>query len=86
MSIESMVKYFGHNPAKQFIRGKPVRFGFKNWTISLQKALGHHHIPGPYIVFVEKLTPDDEKSLIRLHPITFGKFLASHNINDIKGH
>lgn len=31
---ESMVKYFGHNPAKQFIRGKPVRFGYKNWMIT----------------------------------------------------
>nr|XP_026496431.1 piggyBac transposable element-derived protein 2-like [Vanessa tameamea] len=29
---ESMVKYFGHHPAKQFIRGKPVRFGYKNWV------------------------------------------------------
>ncbi|KAH9629868.1 hypothetical protein HF086_006552 [Spodoptera exigua] len=26
---ESIVKYFGHHPAKQFIRGKPVRFGYK---------------------------------------------------------
>lgn len=29
---ESMVKYFGHHSAKQFIRGKPVRFGYKNWV------------------------------------------------------
>ncbi|CAH2095726.1 unnamed protein product [Euphydryas editha] len=29
---ESMVKYYGHHPAKQFIRGKPVRFGYKNWV------------------------------------------------------
>ncbi|CAH2101337.1 unnamed protein product [Euphydryas editha] len=27
---ESMVKYFGHHPAKQFIRGKPIRYGYKN--------------------------------------------------------
>ncbi|KAI8120062.1 PiggyBac transposable element-derived protein 3 [Lucilia cuprina] len=25
---ESMVKYYGHHPAKQFIQGKPVRFGY----------------------------------------------------------
>lgn len=31
---ESMVKYFGGHPAKQFIRGKPVRFGYKNWVLS----------------------------------------------------
>ncbi|KAK9744216.1 Transposase IS4 [Popillia japonica] len=26
---ESMVKYFGRHPSKQFIRGKPIRFGYK---------------------------------------------------------
>ncbi|KAB0805083.1 hypothetical protein PPYR_02053 [Photinus pyralis] len=30
---EAMIKYFGHHPAKQFIRGKPVRFGFKDWML-----------------------------------------------------
>lgn len=30
---ESMVKYFGHHPCKQFMRGKPIRFGYKNWTM-----------------------------------------------------
>lgn len=30
---ESMVKYFGHHPCKQFIRGKPIRFGYKNWML-----------------------------------------------------
>jgi len=26
---ESMVPYYGKNSIKQFIRGKPIRFGFK---------------------------------------------------------
>ena len=26
---EGMIKYFGPHPLKQFIRGKPCRFGFK---------------------------------------------------------
>lgn len=30
---EAMVKYYGHHPAKQFIRGKPVRFGYKDWML-----------------------------------------------------
>nr|CAH7738072.1 unnamed protein product [Callosobruchus chinensis] len=30
---EAMVKYFGHHSAKQFIRGKPVRFGYKVWML-----------------------------------------------------
>ncbi|KAJ8888253.1 hypothetical protein PR048_007740 [Dryococelus australis] len=28
---ESIIPYFGHHSAKQFIRGKPIRFGFKMW-------------------------------------------------------
>nr|CAI5865056.1 unnamed protein product [Callosobruchus analis] len=28
-----MIKYFGHHSSKQFIRGKPVRFGYKNWML-----------------------------------------------------
>ncbi|KAJ8934302.1 hypothetical protein NQ318_000868 [Aromia moschata] len=30
---EAMVKYFGHHSGKQFIKGKPVRFGFKDWML-----------------------------------------------------
>lgn len=31
---ESMVKYFGRHSCKQFIRGKPVRFGYKIWCLN----------------------------------------------------
>lgn len=27
-----MIKYYGHHSSKQFIRGKPIRFGYKNWV------------------------------------------------------
>lgn len=30
---ESMVPYYGKHYAKQYIRGKPIRFGFKNWAL-----------------------------------------------------
>nr|CAH7738745.1 unnamed protein product [Callosobruchus chinensis] len=30
---EAMVKFFGRHSSKQYIRGKPVRFGYKNWMI-----------------------------------------------------
>ncbi|CAK9801055.1 PiggyBac transposable element-derived protein 3 [Anthophora plagiata] len=30
---EQMVRYYGHHYFKQFIRGKPIRFGFKQWTM-----------------------------------------------------
>lgn len=30
---ESMIPYFGRHFAKQYIKGKPIRFGFKNWAL-----------------------------------------------------
>ena len=30
---EKIVGYFGRHPIKQFIRGKPIRFGFKEWAL-----------------------------------------------------
>jgi len=31
---EGMIKYFGPHPLKQFIRGKPIRFGYKMWILA----------------------------------------------------
>lgn len=31
---ESMIPYYGKHYAKQYIRGKPIRFGFKNWALN----------------------------------------------------
>lgn len=31
---ESMVKYFGRHGCKQFIRGRPIRFGYKIWSLN----------------------------------------------------
>jgi hypothetical protein len=30
---ESMVPYYGKNSIKQFVRGKPIRFGFRLWAL-----------------------------------------------------
>lgn len=30
---EMMVRYYGHHPLKQYIKGKPIRFGYKFWAI-----------------------------------------------------
>ena len=35
---ESMVPYFGRHGCKQFIRGKPIRFGFKMWVLATAKG------------------------------------------------
>jgi Transposase IS4 len=31
---EAMAKYFGPHPLKQFLRGKPTRFGYKIWVLA----------------------------------------------------
>ena len=31
---ESMIPHYGRHGCKQFIRGKPIRFGFKNWCLN----------------------------------------------------
>lgn len=31
---ESMIKYFERHSLKQFMRGKPIRFGFKAWCLN----------------------------------------------------
>ena len=31
---ESMVPYYGRHSAKQYIRGKPIRFGYKVWSLN----------------------------------------------------
>ena len=43
---ESMIPYYGRHGCKQFIRGKPVRFGYKVW--SLASSSGHMYHMEPY--------------------------------------
>ena len=38
---ESMIEYFGSHPYKQFIRGKPIRFGFKVWMLCSSNGTCH---------------------------------------------
>lgn len=35
---ESMIPYFGRHSCKQFIRGKPIRFGFKAWVLAARNG------------------------------------------------
>ena len=35
---EAMIQYFGSYGMKQFIRGKPVRFGYKLWSLNDHKG------------------------------------------------
>ena len=31
---ESMIPYFGKHSAKQYIKGKPIKFGYKLWSFN----------------------------------------------------
>lgn len=35
---ESMIRYYGRHSCKQFIRGKPIRFGYKVWCLNAQSG------------------------------------------------
>ena len=39
---ESMVPYYGKHSAKMFIRGKPIRFGYKIWAICGSNGYPYH--------------------------------------------
>lgn len=43
---ESMVPYFGHHGAKQFLKGKPIRYGYKMWCMN--EPLGYLMTFEPY--------------------------------------
>ena len=37
---ESMIAYYGKHSSKQFIHGKPIRYGYKVWTMATSKGAG----------------------------------------------
>ena len=42
---ESMLPYYDRHSTKQFIRGKPVRFGFRMWCLCGQDGFLYHAQP-----------------------------------------
>jgi len=34
LSVDEMVPYYGHHSAKMYLRGKPIRFGYKLWVLA----------------------------------------------------
>jgi hypothetical protein len=88
---ESMVKYFGNHGAKQFIRGKPIRFGFKNWMLS--SSNGYCYNFDVYCGKSEEKTvtalPLGSKVVLNLienindplkHVLYFDNYFSSHNL------
>ena len=55
---ETMVPYFGQDSCKQFIKSKPIRFGFKLWVLVSSTGMLHNlHI------YEGKLADKSEDSL-----------------------
>ena len=87
---ESMVPYFGRHSCKQFIRGKPIRFGYKLWVLASCTGLPYHveiyegRIPGEK--YDEPLgTRVVKKALERcnqpeLHSVFFDNFFSSYQL------
>ena len=53
---EEMVPYYGHHSAKMYLRGKPIRFGFKLWVLASDNGY-------PYNVDVycgKSVNPEDQ--------------------------
>ncbi|KAK3784686.1 hypothetical protein RRG08_012141 [Elysia crispata] len=42
---ESMIPYFGRHSAKQFIKGKPIRYGYKVWILTTSLGYAINLIP-----------------------------------------
>ncbi|KAB0805367.1 hypothetical protein PPYR_02337, partial [Photinus pyralis] len=63
---EAMVKYFGRHSCKQFIRGKPIRFGYKVWSINTKT--------GYLVNFM--IYPGADSKISTDHEAAFGKAAA----------
>lgn len=69
---ESMVPYYGHHSAKMFIRGKPVRFGYKLWMLC-----SYDGYPYKAVIYAGKVDRPVEMTLGE-HVVTeFAKLLTS---------
>ena len=91
---DSMIKYFENYEAKQFIRGKPIRFEFKNWMMS--SSTGYCYTFDVYCGRSENKTanslPLGSKVVLdliekienpALHVLYFDNFFSSHSLLQI---
>ena len=70
---ESMIPYFGHHHFKQFIRGKPIRFGFKVWCLCDESGFLY-----AFDIYTGKDTPlNEDQKLVGLGGAVVKKLLAS---------
>lgn len=93
---ESMVPYYGHHSSKMFIRGKPVRVGYKVWTLTSsdgfpyaltiyqgmkgKTAVGTPKTPLGTRVVTELLAAVTEMSTSSKHTVYFDNYFTSYDL------
>ncbi len=79
---ESMIPYFGNHHFKQFIRGKPIRFGFKVWCLCDEAGFLH-----AFDIYTGKDdSVSDEQKQFGLGGAVVKKLLSMAKDPDSKGH
>ncbi|XP_045135445.1 piggyBac transposable element-derived protein 3-like [Portunus trituberculatus] len=87
---ESMVPYYGRHSAKMFIRGKPIRFGYKIWALcgndgypyrlKLYKGKENDQTKLPLGIRVvnDMMSTIQSSSTVTKHEVYFDNFFTSH--------
>lgn len=58
---ESMIPYYGRHGCKEFIKGKPIRFGYKVWSLASSSGYmaSPHPVPHGAILWIAHSPPRD---------------------------
>jgi len=87
---EQMIPYFGRHSCKMFMRGKPVRFGFKAWCLCSSDGYLYQFLPyagrdenfdselglgASVVMSLLRVVPDPQQ-----HAIYFDNFFTSHKL------
>src|SRR5690606_35726119 len=85
---ERMVRYFGRHGAKMYMKGKPVKFGYKLWMLTSFDGFPFHVIP--YQGAREKTTTPLSQRVVEAllsiveepncHKIYMDNFFSSHGL------
>lgn len=85
-----MIRCYGHHFSKQFIRGKPIRFGFKQWAMCCGETGFCFHAKLYEGIQVDTFPVEDVGALVILlvenpmdHVFYFDNFFTSHTLMKI---
>ena len=85
---ESMVPYFGKHSCKMFIRGKPIRFGYKVWVMAgkdgypyhLKIYTGREQVENKTRVVQHMIAAVESHTTIQQHHLFFDNFFTSYQL------